>query len=78
MLQWPIVINLEYNIGDSGSLPEVVNKSLFSNPNIKSSFLKTNEGETESLILLFSSLKCFSCRWMDGGGVEQRLLFGAC
>ena len=53
MLQWPIVINLEYNIGDSGPFPEVVNKSLFFNSNIKSFLLKTNGGETESLILLF-------------------------
>ena len=50
---------------------------IFFNSDIEIFLLKTNGGETESLSLLFFSLECVTCRWVDNGGVEQRLLFRA-
>ena len=44
---------MENNFGGEGLFPERVNKSLFFDSDIKKSLLKTNGGETESLILLF-------------------------
>ena len=46
-----MVSNSKYCFGDS--LPEGAEKKLLLNSDIKSFLLKTNRGETESLILLF-------------------------
>ena len=48
-----VVSGLQYYFGSPGSFPEGVYKSLFFNSDIKNFLLKTNGGETESLILLF-------------------------
>ena len=35
---------------------------------------KTNEGGTESIVLLiFVPWRCFNCRWVMGGGVLQKV-----
>ena len=51
--QWLVVSNIEYNLRSPGSFPKEVYKNLFFNSDIKNFPLKTNGGETESLILSF-------------------------
>ena len=51
--QWLVVSNIEYNLRSPGSFPKGVYKNLFFNSDIKNFSLKTNGGETESLILSF-------------------------
>ena len=35
-------------------------------------------GEVQkAYFVIFCSLECFNCRWLGGGGVEQKVLFRA-
>ena len=63
---------------------EEQNINLFFNSDIMNYLLNPMGGETKDLIcflffllLFFCSLECFKCRWVDGGGVEQKVLFRA-
>ena len=61
------------------------NVNLLFNSDIMNYLLKTNGGRDKRpnlffvflLLLFFYSLECFKCRWVDGGGVEQKVLFRA-
>ena len=62
------------------------NINLLFNSDIVNYLLKTNGGRDKRpnlffllllLLLLFYSLERFKCRWVDGGGVEQKVLFRA-
>ena len=60
-----LVSSLEYYFGDPGSFPEGVSKSLFFSSDIKKFLLKTNGGETEPNFVIFFSLECFNCWWVE-------------
>ena len=58
-------------------LPLGWNMCVLFNTDIVNFVWKTDEGETESIVLLiFVIWRCLNLQWMRGGGVGQRVLLG--
>ena len=59
-------------------LPLEWNTYLLSNSDILKFVLKTDEGETESIVLImFHIWRCFNCRWVRVSDVFQKFLLRA-
>ena len=59
--------------------PVIVRKNacLLFNIDIVNFSRNTNEGKTESILLIFVLWWCFNHRWVMGGGVLQKVLYWA-